>query len=586
VSRRLPWAPAPVPDETLPSYVDRLAFELGVTLKVALALLGLWSGSRRDLGVYGLHIAPERRRMVLEVSGLSEATLESMLLTRFDGLVGDIQSRLQTPRLITSGMWLYVAGSNVCPECLAERKGAWDIHWKLPWVFACTRHNRLLHDICPGCQNEFRAFLKGRTTVPRALEQVPAPTLCPNSAVDTVIGRDARRCNEDIIAMPPVLVDERIVIAQKTIREAIAGHPSTVCGERTAPAGYMSELRALVSLMRQLAEPEDFADLRPEALAAVERAVAARAPGKQIIRHTHSAPRDPWLRAGLMTLAVEMLSASDDEAYSLRLAPLAARARTRLTARVPPREFSLRFGATPLLTRAMLANQPPWCPDAARRLQRPSPSLTSASRTPALEPRWVPQLVWPWAWDTHLRPFFGRQHHELARYFCSLAVVRVAAGLSWPEAADALNVPFKAYDRHIGRFVWRMCRERTTSAFAEALKATVSEAIRRVATGCEPDYEHRRQRFSALTDIPAPVWRDMLEKTGQRRPTGPTTGRLAAVWLWTSITGGMTAQAPGLAAVGRAETMQMYRTWRSSRLHLVQDLLESYGRELLNSDVA
>jgi hypothetical protein len=584
VSRRLAWAPAPVPDETLPSYVDRLAFELGVTLKVALALLGLWSGSRRDLGVHGLHVAPERRRMVLEVSGLSEASLESMLLTRFDGLVGDIGSRLQMPRLITSGMWLYVAGSNVCPECLAERNGAWDIHWKLPWVFACTRHNRLLHDICPSCKNEFRAFLKGRTTIPRALEQVPAPTLCPNAAADTVIGRDARRCDADVIALPPVLVDERTIIAQKALREAIAGHAPTVCGQRTTPAGYLSELRALVSLMRQLAEPEDFADLRPEALAAVERAVAARAPGKRIIRHTHSAPRDPWLRAGLMTLAVEMLAASDDEAYSLRLAPLADRARTRLTSRLPPREFSLRFGATPLLTRAILANQPVWCPDAAPRLQRPSPALASARRTPALEPRWVPQLVWPWAWDTHLRPFFDSQHQELARYFCSLAVVRVAAGLSWREAADALNVPF-SYDRHIGRFVWRMCRERTTSAFAESLNVSVIEAVTRVTTGGEPDYEHRRQRFSAMTEIPGPVWRDMLEKTG-RRPTGPTTGRLAAVWLWTRLTGGMTAQAPALAAVGRAQAMQMYRAWRSLRLHLVQDLLESYGRELLSGDVA
>jgi hypothetical protein len=185
-----------------------------------------------------------------------------------------------------------------------------------------------------------------------------------------------------------------------------------------------------------------------------------------------------------------------------------------------------------------------------------------------------------------LQPFFDSQHQELARYFCSLAVVRVAASLSWHEAADALNVPFAAYGRHIGRFVSRMCRERTTSAFAESLKVTVSEAVRRVTAGGEPDYEHRRQRFSAFTEIPGPVWRDMMEKTGRRRPTGPTTGRLAAVWLWTRITGGMTAQAPGLAAVGCAERMQMYRTWRYASLPLVQGLLESYGRELLSSDVA
>ncbi|MEU4491621.1 TniQ family protein [Streptomyces purpurascens] len=46
-----------------------------------------------------------------------------------------------------------------CPQCLNEQQGRFPTRWWLPWTFACTKHQVLLHSHCAGCRTEPRVFL-------------------------------------------------------------------------------------------------------------------------------------------------------------------------------------------------------------------------------------------------------------------------------------------------------------------------------------------------------------------------------------------------------------------------------------------
>jgi hypothetical protein len=56
--------------------------------------------------------------------------------------------------------WVFGHWSRYCPQCLAcdgspiqdAHGGAWQRLWRLPPVFACTVHRRLLADRCPACR--------------------------------------------------------------------------------------------------------------------------------------------------------------------------------------------------------------------------------------------------------------------------------------------------------------------------------------------------------------------------------------------------------------------------------------------------
>ncbi|GGN30145.1 hypothetical protein GCM10011609_87710 [Lentzea pudingi] len=67
--------------------------------------------------------------------------------------------------------WVFSRASRFCPECLAgvgstipqQHGGAWDLLWRLPVVFACPTHRRLLQHTCPGCEQPPHHRVQGQS---------------------------------------------------------------------------------------------------------------------------------------------------------------------------------------------------------------------------------------------------------------------------------------------------------------------------------------------------------------------------------------------------------------------------------------
>ena len=96
-----------------------------------------------------------RLRTFARATRLDVAQVKEMLLERYHGRAVDLSGLEPTDaasfRKIALHEWAYFSGSHLCPRCVGEDRGAWQLAWKLPWSFACVRHRILLVDTCPRC---------------------------------------------------------------------------------------------------------------------------------------------------------------------------------------------------------------------------------------------------------------------------------------------------------------------------------------------------------------------------------------------------------------------------------------------------
>jgi hypothetical protein len=145
--QRLPISHPPIAGEALDSWLQSYAIRLHASSRDLLNHLGL-TGSTLAAMVNTLNDA--ERDALTAATGLSPAALIGMTLHRFDRVAVTIDPASRA--LIHPPAWRRQTGSRFCPACLADHDGRWQLHWRLPWTFACHRHTCLLIDYCPGCQ--------------------------------------------------------------------------------------------------------------------------------------------------------------------------------------------------------------------------------------------------------------------------------------------------------------------------------------------------------------------------------------------------------------------------------------------------
>lgn len=146
-----------------------------------------------------------------------------------------------------------VAGSRFCPQCLIERDGRWLLRWQLSWVFACCRHQALLHDTCPACSR-----------IPRKFATFAAhqggPARCARGGCHTNL-RDA--------APIPLPAGDPTLAAQDqidTLLSAVESRQTTRLD--TPPSRVVTDLRAVAGWLLQQGEDADFAEFGDRATAA------------------------------------------------------------------------------------------------------------------------------------------------------------------------------------------------------------------------------------------------------------------------------------------------------------------------------
>ncbi|MFL4492407.1 TniQ family protein [Streptomyces sp. VTCC 41912] len=142
--RVLPLRVAPLPGEGLDSWLEALARRNGLPIQALLKVLHLPPFLATRSLVTSLE--PHVLRQLEHVAALPAGRLDAAVL---DG--GFPLGPQREPRC------------RFCPQCLSERDGRWLLHWWLPWTFACTTHQVLLHDVCPRCHTAPRRAMPRRT---------------------------------------------------------------------------------------------------------------------------------------------------------------------------------------------------------------------------------------------------------------------------------------------------------------------------------------------------------------------------------------------------------------------------------------
>ncbi|WP_168733458.1 TniQ family protein [Deinococcus sp. Arct2-2] len=605
--RPLPMRCSPVSGESFASFVTRLcAYQprvLKMSVTTMLARIGLLpqEDHRAFLPGYGLMLSPEHLSTFARVTRLDEQTVAAMLLTHYVGIcvtLPDLNpASPDFARRAGLGNWAYLTGTHVGPCCLAQPAATpWPdgdplaraglLAWKLPWSFLCLTHGRFLLGVCPGCGQRPGDQRMELGAMPRFRTHAARPGICMNPASRHRSSPGVSAiCGYDLTQAPTTAVTgRRLLDAQRTVNQLLAGEPLAVAGELVAPSEVFGHLRSLVSLILHVAQPGDLGQLQAEVDSVFADHVSERdwqraarreeAPGRKgTSLHPYKAPpTDPLLLAATVPLALDILVAGDLARMGERLAPLAARTREVKgpQARQLARYFHLEG---PLATAydACLADRS----HLRRRLGRD----THARPTYAFTPDHVPPELWPEVYRERFAPLLaGSDLTETSgRRFVSMVLVQLVSTLDRVGAAQTLGLPPShaagLYNKAIG-----VVRSRGhTAAFDTQVRALASELSARVD---RVDYRARRRALTEFRELTPQQWAELGLPQGAGTPTQR---RNAAAWVWSHLTLQDPKDSPALASRDssqRESLREVYRRFRDGDLQRLRPALKRLAEQV------
>jgi hypothetical protein len=341
--------------ESLAGYLLRLAHRLDVSPARLAVLTGL-ADPRMPIIPAGrlLALEPERaasfaratHSSLAEVTGLTLISLAS----RYPPVNPEFSGRhRQNHGIFVKENWVFSRSSRYCPDCLAGdgspiqhlHGGGWKLGWRLPIVFACPLHQRLLHHTCPGCQQPAHHRATGQAqllTLPRHADLHAAQ--CRNSIALRSGHPRWRACRTRLDDQPDqgqdLPADRKLLRFQTQLLNLLhADTPETVTsvGQDSSPARYFLDLR-LISCLITSSWPAVRDVLTPTAPA--ERAI------DEHVRHTRNTiaavrrsgrmarelafydrpPLDSVTCVHLLTLAHQITTATDTDTTRAVLRPL------------------------------------------------------------------------------------------------------------------------------------------------------------------------------------------------------------------------------------------------------------------------
>jgi len=326
--RPLPRSLDPLPGESLPGYLLRLAHRLDLTPAELGRFLGLAPASRYDC---------LRRQILLGISDDALASFTCMtrlspseargltLADRRDHYPPISQSlpKAGAPRPQIDG-WLFSGFSRCCPRCLSDGDSPlWKKEWHLPVVFACTRHERFLRYQCADCRMPPHHHVPS-VLIPRAGIRGLHPAQCRQQSspgYGSICGARLDRQPLRILRPSP-----QLLTLQRHINGLLDQHHP-----RKETAEYFTDIRLMTALIIA-SWPSAKDRIAPRLGAAVDREVRARrahrARGGHYVRDT--APTDPIACGALISAADSLLKTED---LGSTLTPLFERTFESLVAR-------------------------------------------------------------------------------------------------------------------------------------------------------------------------------------------------------------------------------------------------------------
>jgi TniQ len=334
----LPRSLDPLPAESLPGYVLRLAHRLGLAPIRILQLTGLTAGSGAPRGLM-LHLDQAAAAAFADASRLTPAEVASLCVSSMSGRYP------QAEPVITAGRqgirpvaspWVFTAATRYCPQCLAgdgshvqdQYGGAWRKTWRLPAMFACPVHRRLLEHLCPSCRQP--AMSASASLIPYSHVSGLHPVQC-RAAPRTSRGGRPDLCAARLdLPLPPADAGQ-LPGADLDILHAASNRlldllqpdgPTAVlsAGGPATPAQYFADLR-LASGLISAAWPASGPLFPTPALAGAFSEHVADSTRHGNYRVYDTPPLDALACAALVTAAVGILDSPDLRILGQHLAP-------------------------------------------------------------------------------------------------------------------------------------------------------------------------------------------------------------------------------------------------------------------------
>ncbi|MER7178636.1 TniQ family protein [Streptomyces hyaluromycini] len=189
----LPRSLEPLPDESLPGFLLRLAHRLDLTPSHVARRASLITAEVAQAKVPASHLLMMEDvvlRVFADATRIAPAEADRLTLRPYTDRYPPLAQALVRPGKVTRPRkvfppWLLMTHSRYCPACLAgdgtpiqnRYGGPWKRQWRLGVVFACLDHQVFLHHECRRCR---LPALGGRPGSPMTmLPASPAPRLHP-----------------------------------------------------------------------------------------------------------------------------------------------------------------------------------------------------------------------------------------------------------------------------------------------------------------------------------------------------------------------------------------------------------------------
>lgn len=476
--RTLPLRFHPYPGEALDSWIEAYAAWTGVPARTMLTALGLTARGAMPWH-YTLALRPGEAETAAAVCGLDPEQLHAMTLQRYDGQV--VRARTDRRSLISSLWWTRTSGSRFCPHCLAETHGRWPLRWRLTWSFACTRHQVLMLDACPGCGHtpRTRSFVHWESS---------APTAC-------------RACRALLPGAPARQASDPVLAAQAHIDTLLGDVEAGSRAAARCPA-WVTDLTALAAWLLRRAEAQEFArfdPVAPDAAATYTRAMAARA------RPATIPPRPAALVAALAAWARELTDGPRDTAIDQLRMLLGRDSGPKV---LPPRGLRRAFYRLSAPVQGRILQALDQRLDHLGRIRYRSPIPTAALPDPrgtAHRARHLPQQLWP-QWTIRLLPPTG---YAAAPFRAAITDLILLAGYPGPRAREVAAYLHPGTGLRLGNTASDLARDGHDGVFAAiCLLADYLDAH-----GSPIDYQRRREVITKpVIDLDA--WRDLAFTVG------------------------------------------------------------------------
>jgi hypothetical protein len=452
--------------------------------------------------------------------------------------------------------WLFNDIPRYCPQCLAgdgsaiqqQYGGPWKLTWHLPICFACTDHQVLLRQDCPGGPHpqqqawQLISWVADSTLHPA---QCRHPDRSHGSEWNVpACGARLDQARETGLLRP----DAAVLETQRRLLDALGPHRPAEDAAR-----YYTDLRVITALL--CASWPLARDLVNDFMTGAAGA-HVHSPGGAL-RRPGTPPADPVAAAGLLTAATAIRDSGDLQGA---LARHLQAAWTGRPSRSPWAQLLDRHRSS--CSEALLQAAGP-VTRAYRRTGRHPHGTKAPARTGGYRPEHIPALLEQRWYQQHLAPL-GCQAAISMRRAGSVLLVQWAAGGSMGDAAGFLGIRLTRHQHSPGSSLSRWLRRRGSADFTAALRDLARELD---ATPGLIDDHHRRQALKGWC-LDHGTWRDI---TGRLPPVpGPVQPTLddrkrqeASAFVWAHITQGELRFAPRPIEAEQPESVR--RTWIARR---------------------